>query len=189
MAKRISRERERYLAARRELNPRTTQAGSSHEPLSRDSLGGFLRICEDRSTNIAGICFPHPDKPLLVNSMTPTKKTSRHRHLLPPILVPQFRQKHSEELKHTSHFPTTSPSTEPFSLPSQEYETTSTMAIRTSSRLKRSSESAGLSSTVEPPTTTKKPCSSWRSWTTSEGLNLERSQIPLHHHHPLTSPF
>ena len=36
VAKRLSKERERYLAVRRELNPRTTQAESSHEPLSRD---------------------------------------------------------------------------------------------------------------------------------------------------------
>ena len=36
MAKRLSREKECYLAARRELNPRLTQVESSHEPLSRD---------------------------------------------------------------------------------------------------------------------------------------------------------
>ena len=36
VAKRLSREKERYLAARRELNPRTTQAESSQEPLSLD---------------------------------------------------------------------------------------------------------------------------------------------------------
>ena len=91
--------------------------------------------------------------------------------------------------KHPSHSPTTSPLTELFSLPSQECETTSTVAVRTSSRLKRSSELAGLSSTAVPTATMKKPCCSWHSWTTSEGWNLEWSQIPLHHHHPLTSPF
>ena len=37
VAKRLSSEREWYLAACQELNPRTTQAESSHEPLSRDS--------------------------------------------------------------------------------------------------------------------------------------------------------
>ena len=37
VAKRLSKEKERYLAARRELNPRSTQAESSHESLSRDS--------------------------------------------------------------------------------------------------------------------------------------------------------
>ena len=38
VAKCLTREQERYLAACRELNPRTTQAESSHEPLSRDRL-------------------------------------------------------------------------------------------------------------------------------------------------------
>ena len=65
----------------------------------------------------------------------------------------------------------------------------STEAVHTSSRLKRSSELLGLSSTEEPPVMMKKPRCSWRSWTTSEGWNLERIQIPHHHHHPLTSPF
>ena len=37
--------------------------------------------------------------------------------------------------------------------------------------------------------TMKKPHYSLPSWTTSEGWNLEQSLIPLHHHHPLTSPF
>ena len=36
MAKRLSKEKERYLAARRELNPKTTQVESSHESLSCD---------------------------------------------------------------------------------------------------------------------------------------------------------
>ena len=38
VAKRLSKEREQYLAARQELNPRTTQVKSSHEPLSRDTV-------------------------------------------------------------------------------------------------------------------------------------------------------
>ena len=63
------------------------------------------------------------------------------------------------------------------------------VAVRTSSRLKRSSESAGLSNTEGPPMMMKKPRYSLPSWTTSEGWNQERRQIPLHHHHPLTSPF
>ena len=37
MAKRLAREKERYLIARRALNPRTTQAESSQEPLSLDT--------------------------------------------------------------------------------------------------------------------------------------------------------
>ena len=36
MAKRLSKEKERYLAARQELNPRSTQVESSHKPLFCD---------------------------------------------------------------------------------------------------------------------------------------------------------
>ena len=39
LANRLASTRERYLAARRELNPRTTQVESSHDPLYRDSNG------------------------------------------------------------------------------------------------------------------------------------------------------
>ena len=128
--------------------------------------------------------------PLPVNSMTRTKKTCRH----PPypqllVLVPPFEHKYSGGPKCLSCSLTTTPSIGPSSLPLQEYETTSTVAVCTSSRLKRSSGSAGLSNTKEPPMTMKKPRYSLPSWTTSEGWNLERRLIPLHHHHPLTSPF
>ena len=44
MAKRLSREKERYFAARRELNPRTTQAESSHELLSRDIKSNLAMV-------------------------------------------------------------------------------------------------------------------------------------------------
>ena len=37
--------------------------------------------------------------------------------------------------------------------------------------------------------TMKKPRFSLPSWTTSEGWKQEQKLIPLHHHHPLTSPF
>ena len=127
--------------------------------------------------------------PLPVNSTTQTKKTC-HRPSSPPhVLVPPFKQKHSGGPECLSHSPMMTSSTEPSSLPSQEYETTSTMATRTSLRLKRSSESAGLSNIKEPLVTTKRLRYSLPSWTTSEGWNLEWRQIPLHHHHPLTSPF
>ena len=39
LAKRLSTTKERYLAARRELNPNTTQVESSHNPLYRDNRG------------------------------------------------------------------------------------------------------------------------------------------------------
>ena len=63
------------------------------------------------------------------------------------------------------------------------------MATHTSLRLKRSSESAELSNTEGPPMMMKKPRYSLPSWTTSKGWNREQRQIPLHHHHPLMSPF
>ena len=127
-----------------------------------------------------------------VNSTTQIKKTCR-RPLYPQplMLVPLFEHKYSEEPTCPSHSLTTTQSTGPSSLPSQEYETTPTaaVAVRTSSKLKRSSGSAGLCNTEEPPTTMKKPRYSLPNWTTSEGWNQERRKIPLHHHHPLTSPF
>ena len=36
LAKQLSEQKERYLAARRELNPNTTQVEYSHDPLYRD---------------------------------------------------------------------------------------------------------------------------------------------------------
>ena len=38
LANRLATTRERYLAARRALNPRTTQVESSHDPLYRDKV-------------------------------------------------------------------------------------------------------------------------------------------------------
>ena len=128
--------------------------------------------------------------PLPVSLMTQTKKMCRHpSYLQPLVLVPPFEQKYLGGLRCPSRSLMTTLSTEPSSLPSQEYETMSTVAVRTSSRLKRSSESAELSNTEEPPMMMKKPHYSLPSWTTSEGWNREQSLIPLHHHHPLTSPF
>ena len=39
----LSKQKERYLALRQELNPRTTQVESSHEPLLRDSPGDKIK--------------------------------------------------------------------------------------------------------------------------------------------------
>ena len=51
--------------------PRTTPpdapSGSVRTPEQdaaiQERIAGFLRICEDGSTNVAGIRFPHPDEP------------------------------------------------------------------------------------------------------------------------------
>ena len=45
LADRLSSTRERYLAARRALNPKTTQAELSHDPLYCDILGGIQVEC------------------------------------------------------------------------------------------------------------------------------------------------
>ena len=128
--------------------------------------------------------------PTQTSSITQTKKMCRQpQYPQPLVLVPPFEPKCSEEPKCLSHSPAMTPSIEPLSRPSQGCETMSTVATRTSSRLKRSLESAGLSSSAEPPTMTKRPRYSLPNWTTSEGWNRERRQIPLHHHHPLMSPF
>ena len=128
--------------------------------------------------------------PLPVNLTIWTKKMCRcPSYPQPLVLVPSFKHKYLGELTCLSRSLMMTPSTRPSSLPSQEYETTSTIAVCTSSRLKRLSESGELSSTEGPPTMMKKPRYSLPSWTTSEGWNREWRLIPLHHHHPLTSPF
>ena len=45
----------------------------------QERMAGFLRICEDGSTNVAGIRFPHPDEP------TPSElNDSKQENILPP---------------------------------------------------------------------------------------------------------
>ena len=119
-----------------------------------------------------------------VSSTTQIKKTCRrpsYPQLL--VLVPPFEHKYSAGPTCPFRSPMTIPSTGPLSLPSQEYETTSTtaVAVHTSSRLKRLSESAGLCNTEEPPTTMKKPCYSLPSWTTSRlesGMETDSTPSP-----------
>ena len=169
--------------------PRVQYAHQNRTPLSRSVSRGSSESAKMDPPTLPVSVSHIPTNLLPANSMTPIKKISHHQHLLLLITVPPFKQKRLEEHEHLSHSPTTSPSTKHSSPPSQVYETTSTVAVCTNSRLKRLSESAGLSSTAELPAMMKKLRCSWRSWTTSEGWNLEWSRIPLHHHHPLTSPF
>ena len=143
-----------------------------------------------RSTELGTKTSLTQTSPLPANSMTQTKKMCRQpSYPLPPILVPPFEHKYLGGPICPSCSPMTTLLIGPSSLPSQECETTLTVAVCTSSRLKRSSGSAELSSTEEPPMTMKKPRYSLPSWTTSEGWNQEQRKVPLHHHHPLTSPF
>ena len=48
LASRLSKQNEWYLALRQELNPKTTQVGSSHDPLYHDILEGCGGIAETK---------------------------------------------------------------------------------------------------------------------------------------------
>ena len=141
----------------------------------------------DPPTSLASVSHTQTN-PLPASSMTQTKRTyCQSSQLQPYMLVPPFKPNCLATHKHPFHSPTMSLLTKHSSLPSPEYETMSTTAVRTSSRLKRSSELAELSNTAELPATTKKPhCSLPNS---TPYAPWDWSLIPLHHHHPLTSPF
>ena len=48
----------------------------------QEHIRGFLQICEDGSTNVAGIHFPHPDEP------TPSKLNDSNQENIPPPAPP-----------------------------------------------------------------------------------------------------
>ena len=68
--------------------PRTTSSdapASSVRTLEQDTaiqerITGFLRICKDGSTNITGICFPHPDEP------APEELNNSNQENIPPTV-------------------------------------------------------------------------------------------------------
>ena len=138
-----------------QMLPRVQYTRKSKKPLSRnESQDSSESVRMALPTSLASTSHTLTSLPL-ASSTTLTKKTSHH-HLQPYILVPQFKQSHSAECEHPFHSPTTNPSIKPSLQPLPEYEAMSTVAVRTSSKLKRLSESAGLSNTVEHPVTTKK---------------------------------
>ena len=51
----------------------------------QEHIAGFLRVCEDRSTNVAGIRFPHPDEP------TPSKLNDSNQENILPSAPPATR--------------------------------------------------------------------------------------------------
>ena len=51
----------------------------------QECITGFLQICEDRSTNVAGIRFPHPDEP------TPNELNDSEQENIPPPTPPAAR--------------------------------------------------------------------------------------------------
>ena len=177
--------------------PRTTTSDapessihtSEQDTAIQERFAGLLQICEDGSTNVAGIHFPHPDEPTPSDSMTPTKKIHPQPCQSFHVLIPPFKHHHRlAELDTPSHSLTTSPPTKPSLLPSPEYITTSTVATCTSSKLKRSFESVTPSSTKDHQARMKKLRRSSRNSTRSDDWNLDLSHLPLRHQHPLTSP-
>ena len=52
MAKHLSIEKEWYLAARQELNPKSTQAESSHDPLYRDMTPRYVKLESDNENKV-----------------------------------------------------------------------------------------------------------------------------------------
>ena len=127
-----------------------------------------------------------PTNPPLVSSTTQTKKTCRPPYQQFHVVVPPFAH-HSEEHKQPSPSQMTPLPIKPSWPPSLECVTTSTVATRTSGKLKRSSELLEPSDTEGHPVKMTKWQRSSRSSTRSKDWNL--SLLPLRHYLPLTSPF
>ena len=51
----------------------------------QECIGGFLQICEDGSTSVAGIRFPHPNEP------TPSELNDSDQENVPPPATPTAR--------------------------------------------------------------------------------------------------
>ena len=70
------------------IPPRPTTSNAPESPVHtteqdatvQEQIAGFLRICEDESTNVAGIRFPHPDEP------TPEELNDSDQENIPPTV-------------------------------------------------------------------------------------------------------
>ena len=124
--------------------------------------------------------------PLPVSSTTLTRRTLHPPYEKFEVLVPYFKDMPEHHLCQ-SHSLTTQLPILPSSKPSPEFATTSTMATRTSCKLKRSFKLLAPSDTEGRPAKMMKRQLSLCNSTQSDDWNL--SQIPLHHCLPLTSPF
>ena len=178
------------------IPPRTTPPNapiSSVRTLEQDAaiqehFAGFLRICEDGSTNVAGIRFPHPDEP------TPSELNDSNQENIPPAPTvphpnpPVQTPSPLGRTRHSSHSLTTSLPTKPSWPPSLECITTSTVATHTSNRSKRSFKLAELSDTKARPARMTKLWHSSQDSIKYDDWNLDLSRLPLRHQHPLTSP-
>ena len=88
------------------IPPHLTTTNASEGPVCtpeqdttiQERIAGFLRICEDGSTNVAGIQFPHPDEP------TPDELNDSDQENVPPIPRPHSPiQAPPPPLGHTQH--------------------------------------------------------------------------------------
>ena len=123
-----------------------------------------------------------------VSSTTQTKKTYHPPYQKFHVVIPPFEH-HSGEPRRLSPSQTPPPLTKQYSPLSPECVIPSTVATRTSARLKRSSASLAPSDTEGCPAKMTKlqhlshDCTRFNDW------NLDLSRLPLRHMHPLTSPF
>ena len=169
-----------------QMLPKVQYTCRSKTPLSRSASQDSSESAKtDPLTSPASIS--HTQTNLLpANSMTPIKKTyCPHQQF--HVLVPPFKHHHhSAEPGTPSNSLTTLPLTKPSSPPSLECVTMSTVATRTSNKLKRLSESATPSDTKGHPVKVTKLRHSSRSSTKFDNWNLDLSRLPLKHQHLLT---
>ena len=123
-----------------------------------------------------------PTNQLPANSMTPTRRISRHPYLPFHVLVPLFKHSRSVGHKHRSHSRTTPTPTMPSSPLSLEFVTTSTMVTCTSPKLKRSLGLVPPSDTKGcPAKMTKRQLLLHNSAKSSDwNLNLPLCYVPNH---------
>ena len=171
-----------------QMLPKVQYACRSKKPLSKsrspDSSGS---VKTGPQTSLASVSHTQTSPPP-VSSTIPTKKTYHPRQRF-HVLIPPFKHPHHSAGPDTpSHSLMTPPPTKPSWPPSLECITTSTMAMCTSSRLKRSFESAELLDTEARPAKMMKLRHSSQDSTKYDDWNLDLSRLPLRHQHPLTSP-
>ena len=129
-----------------------------------------------------------PTSPPPANSTTQTKKTYHSPYQKFHVVIPPFDH-HLVEPRQPSPSQTTLTPTKQSSLLSPECVIPSTVATRTSAKLKRSSASLAPSDTEGRPAKMTKLRHSSHSCTRFDDWNLDLSRLALRHMHLLTSPF
>ena len=170
-----------------QMFPKVQYTRWSKTPLSRSASEGSSRSAKTGPPMSLASASPIQMNPLLESLTTPIKRMSHQQFC---VLIPPFKHDHClAEHDTPSSSLTTSPPTKPSLPPSLECVTQSTMATRTSNKLKRSFESVELSNTEEPLVKTKKLRRLLPSSIKYDDWNLDLSRLPLRHQHLLTSPF